>query len=509
MSLQDKIKDFDPSAHVVRVDAQTLLHGSLRTTEEEDGWVRPWRITADQMRALGSCRAWHPGLFRQMARTTTGINLEFETDSFEILLEVKLDEEPTGTRSVLKYVDGLHSEITWPHDGISIDIDGVHLKPRFPVAGANKLSLVLDTQEPVREDVEDAAHACDARHENEDVCEPLVHHVRIWLPSLRGACIRTLFGDGTYIKGVPARKQLLVLGDSIAQGFVCEDPAYNWCSQIAHSLDLDVVNQGLGGQVFQPGLLLGLPQEVDPAYIVVELGENYRYEPCRERPVTVDIRSYLLELARLWPSIPTYVLTPLWHDEQLWPSHKLSCFAKVPIFLAAHTAPHDQMVLVDGLELIDHQKACFADGFEHPNELGNAQLAERLLAKMGFVPQDVVAEVAPTKEESELEAAPEPQEESKLETAPTAEGEFTAEAAPEHQEESGVEAAPTVEGEFTAEAAPEPEPQDESGVEVAPEPEPQNMPSSAQEPTSRDILTAQIVEQVTQELKRMKQQKNS
>ena len=40
------------------------------------------------------------------------------------------------------------------------------------------------------------------------------------------------------------------------------------------------------------------------------------------------------------------------------------------------------MVLVDGLELLDHDPALFADGFEHPNAAGNRQVATRLNAVM-------------------------------------------------------------------------------------------------------------------------------
>ena len=103
------------------------------------------------------------------------------------------------------------------------------------------------------------------------------------------------------IEPVASRDQLLVIGDSIAQGFVSGDPAHNWPALLATKLGLDVLNQGIGGQVFLPGSTVGLVDEASPSAVVVELGENYRYEPCQEMRISRDIRTSLFEVAEAWP----------------------------------------------------------------------------------------------------------------------------------------------------------------------------------------------------------------
>ena len=336
---------------LVRVSAASLLRGCVRIADESGGWKRPWRFSADQVRTMGSCHAWHPGLFRQMARCTAGITLDFQTDSTEIALEVLLDVEPTGTKSVL---DPIREEGDDPLDGVSATVDGRHLACVMP-----------DTREAiVRFELDDPNQA------------PLpglvmlpgfgdMHHVRVWLPALRGCAVRSVWGNGTAIEATQPREQLLVIGDSIAQGFVTGDPALTWPSLLSEQLGLDLVNQGLGGQIFQPGTLFGLASLVNPSVVVVALGENYRYEPCRHRPTARDIRSYLMEVTRLWPEVPTYVYTPLWHDEQAWPSHRMSCWQRVPSMIEANVAVHDQMVPVDGLRLIDHDPSVLAH-YSHP-----------------------------------------------------------------------------------------------------------------------------------------------
>ena len=188
--------------------------------------------------------------------------------------------------------------------------------------------------------------------------------------------------DGSTLEPVPARRGLLVLGDSIAQGFVCDDPALAWPRLVADRLDLDLVNQGIGGQVTQPGSVADAGSAIRPARIVVALGANYRYEPCSAAAVGRDLRLYLDEVARAWPNTPCWVCSPVWHDEDAWPSNPRSCWRELGALLAPAVARHQHMGLVDGMVLMDHDAALLADGFEHPNARGMRQIAERTLEVM-------------------------------------------------------------------------------------------------------------------------------
>lgn len=378
MSVAPQPGDLTASATLVRRPAQELLHGCVAIQESGGGWVRPQRFSDAQIRALGSVSAWHPGLYRAMARATAGISLELETDSSELALELQLDPEPAGTRAMLDHVTkpvtvGVGGKMSVgdttpsPHDGFGIEVDGRLRMPVMPQLGMRTLSLCVDDPEK-----------SPAAGVTQLPGLGAAHRVRIWLPCLRGCALRSVVGNGTKIEALPMRRQLLVLGDSIAQGFVCGDPGQSWPALLARDLDLDLVNQGIGGQVFQPGTLVGLRPEADVALIVVALGANYRYEPCQGPLVARDIRLYLDELSRLWPKVPTYVADPLWHDEEAWPSHPKSCWKGVKRLIAQEVARHKQMRLVKGSWLLDHKRSLLADGFEHPNAEGMHQIAERL-----------------------------------------------------------------------------------------------------------------------------------
>ena len=263
MGLLETVKDERQRQELTRVPAAGLVHGVVSMVEQDYRWMRPLRFVEEQMRALGSVQAWHPGLYRQMARTSAGICVEFDTDAREVALEVRLDAEPRGTREVLAVVDRAQGTLPRPHDGVSADVDGRHLPCVMPADGVELVSFSLVSGDP-EEALGLIALPGLAR----------TRRVRIWLPCLRGCVIRDVYCDGTFIRPVAHRKVLLALGDSITQGFVADDPAFAWPSLLAQRLGLDVVNQGVGGQVFQPGSLLGLAGVVDVARIVVAFGDH-------------------------------------------------------------------------------------------------------------------------------------------------------------------------------------------------------------------------------------------
>ena len=346
--------------------AADLLHGTVDVVDVGGGWLRPSRFSGAQLRALGSVRAWHPGLFRQMAACTAGVTLEFTTDASTVELSLRMGEVPGGTTGALEDV-ARHTGAKPPRpDVVFVDVDDSHLGPLVP--DENDL-LSISLPDPGSLDVPLPG-----------LGEP--RHVRVWLPCLTSCSVRTVTHDGSFLTPVAPRRRLLVLGDSIAQGFAADDPARTWPALLAAHLGLDLVNQGVGGQVFQPGTLAGT-EGLDVAAIVVELGANYRFEPCSASSVARDVRTYLDEVAAAWPDVPTWVLTPLPHLEDVYPTHPRSCFGEAGAIIAAAAARHPSMRVVDATALLDGRLLgrLLTDGSDHPGPDGQLMLADRL----GFI----------------------------------------------------------------------------------------------------------------------------
>ncbi len=357
----------------VTAAARDLLQGAVCAQAEKDGWVRPLRFTEEQLKALGSCRAWHPGLYHQMALCTAGVCLAFETDSSWVDLEVSFDRLPRGSASVIRDAQHYEGRERQLYDGVSAEVDGARLKVREP-----------DETDVARFVLDNAQGAADLGMQRLFAVEAQAHTVKIWLPCLRGCTVRSVCGDGTYIRPVAPKGALLVLGDSISQGFISLDPGLAWPSLVAQRLKLELVNQGVGGQVFQPGSLVGLKDAVAPAKIVVELGVNYRFEPCQALRVQAEIQTFLYEVASAWPTVPTWVVTPMPHTQNVWPDHPRSCFDQVEDMIRACSSRHGNFRLVDGAQLLDSHDllGLLIDGSDHPGTKGHAQIAKRLLAAM-------------------------------------------------------------------------------------------------------------------------------
>lgn len=358
----------------VSVAASDLLAGHVCVDELGHGWVRPWRFLPGQRRALESCMAWYPGIFRQMAACTAGVRLEFETDSTSVRVELRVDDEPRATRNVLVNVDGPDAEL--PHDGISADVDGAHLAARLPAAGEPGVTFDLVSSQPALADLMPLPGMGPA------------HRITVWLPCLRGCEVGMVTGDGSYLRRIDNRTpRLLVLGDSVAQGFCADDPALAWPSVVAGKLGMPLLNQSVGAQVYQPSALAGLASQNVPespfGLVIVALGGNYRYGRCNPAVVGREIAEFLSLVDDAAPDAPLVVMPPYVKGRE---AVRGSCYEEVPQLVAQaaervrarrarrHAAP---LLLLDAPDVPAKQ---LADEDGHPTAKGEAHIARHVLA---------------------------------------------------------------------------------------------------------------------------------
>ena len=348
-----------PKVQGMHASARDYLHGAVGIERLRGGWFQPLRFQPQQMRFLGSVAALHPGQFRGMAACASGITLEFVTDASTVSIGARLMSAPQGTRFVMGEVAKADAGLPDLFEDFSVEVDGKAQPYRQYPDG----SLYMDVE----------ANA----GRLPGFGDP--HTFRVWLPALTGVELSEIVCDGSLIEPVPARRTLLVLGDSIAQGYAASAPANTWAARLAKAFDADLVNQGIGAQVFQPFTVPRLSES--PFAVVVAYGENYRYENLSFSRIESDIRAYLAELASVFEDVPVFIVSPLWHNEQANPSSNLESLAFVQLLLEELSAEHG-FCFVDGSHLIDADPALFADGYEHPADAGMAIVADRLALVM-------------------------------------------------------------------------------------------------------------------------------
>ena len=348
--------------------ASKFLLGAPWAEKLVHGWVHPLRFSSNQLRVIGSCSSWHPGLFKQMAACTSDIQVAFTTDSSEVVLDLNIDEVPKGASSVLQLLKATYFKKL---SSVFVTVDGKPYK-NFSLddAGEHTLSIHLET-----ETSEDNLARLPGFNDT--------HHVYVYLPCLQSASVKNLRGNGTFFSPDEPKKKLVVFGDSIAQGFVVERPDKTWPHCLAKRMKLDVVNQGIGGQVYQPGSYTFIE---DASLVIVALGANYRYEKCTKSQVTYDIQNSLWQISQMYADTRVVVLTPTPYFEETYPTHPYSCFAEVSQIIE-EIAGKFGLQCISGEKLLPQEKKYFADDV-HPNSKGAALLAKNLFEALKQPVQD-------------------------------------------------------------------------------------------------------------------------
>lgn len=177
----------------------------------------------------------------------------------------------------------------------------------------------------------------------------------------------------------PAKKgeKVLWLGDSITQGYGPLRSAQTYVSVANRILNYDIINQGIGGYVYDPKVLVEMPG-YKPDKIIVALGTNqYGTESM------ADIEEYYEIITKLYKDIPILAVTPLWRGDNMEGVPTLFKFCEK---LKEIIAKYDIVTMVDGWQLLPHLPEYFLDNL-HPNQLGTEVYARNLvreIERLGF-----------------------------------------------------------------------------------------------------------------------------
>lgn len=160
----------------------------------------------------------------------------------------------------------------------------------------------------------------------------------------------------------PAKKgeKVLWLGDSITQGFGPLRSAQTYVSVANRILNYEIINQGIGGYVYDKNALEKM-EGYTPDKIIVALGTNqYGTETMK------DIEEYYERITELYKGIPILCITPLWRGDNMEGVPTLIKFCQK---LKEIVKKYSIVKMVDGFELVPHLKEYFLDNL-HPNQLG-------------------------------------------------------------------------------------------------------------------------------------------
>lgn len=313
--------------------------------EESNGELCFYRYTKEQDERY---MVRNPEL-RRRSLCTSGIKLCFETDSENLF--VKIRAEQVLSRKFFSVDVFVNGKILGHLDNLGDSIiDG------------NYIALNLSQGE--------FAKNFDLGKGKKTVC--------VYLPwSVICTLAEMSLDDGAFVEGLKKEKRLIAFGDSITQGFDALRPSERYISRLAEALGADEYNKAIGGDIFFPDLA-ALRDDFDPDYVVVAYGTN-DWSLLGEDEFKVNCRSFYENLARNYPTAKIFALTPIWRadckDEKAFGS-----FEKVAEDIREAAGKHLNVTVIDGFDLVPHDRRYYSDKYLHPNSEGFEHYFENLYA---------------------------------------------------------------------------------------------------------------------------------
>lgn len=201
--------------------------------------------------------------------------------------------------------------------------------------------------------------------------------VVLYLPNLYGAMLFDFeLADATFVEPIHKARKLLCYGDSITQGYTTRNPSLSYVNRMADLLDAEVVNKGIGGDVFNPALL-AVDDGCCPDLVTVAYGTNdwarmkrQDWSQDAKEKYEYDHITFLRKLSEKYAESKIFVFTPIWRgnaDESFYAHCER---------LRADAERFENITVIDGLSLIAHEPGFFMPDLLHPNDLGHATYGE-------------------------------------------------------------------------------------------------------------------------------------
>ena len=206
------------------------------------------------------------------------------------------------------------------------------------------------------------------------------HRVTIYLPHLSELGIIG-FETEENASVIPVKKEeklLLCLGDSITQGMDAKYPSSPYPVQLARELNMELLNQGVGGYVYN-GKSVDKDLNINPDLITVAYGTN-DWNVCKGRDeFSENTDNYFKALTSVYDTKITYVITPIWRFD-IDNTMPLGSFNDLVGIITEKAVKYGIKNIINGIHLVPNDIKYFAgDTNVHPSDLGFMYYFKNLL----------------------------------------------------------------------------------------------------------------------------------
>ena len=318
-----------------RTQLSKMIHHVLSYDFDEQGELHFRRFTEAQREAYKAASLdWFI-----RTKASAGVTFDFVTDSAYIVLQMKLDTASSKTWSDFDlYIDGIFTN-----------------RKKFPDIDAKLLHFILPEGE---------------------------HRITLYFPWTVETVVSAVYlSDGASVKAVSKKAKAIVIGDSITQGYITEYTSLTYTNRLARELELELVNQGIGGCRCEESTIDESLLCYKPDLIVFAYGTNdYTKYDAREEFCRNTSR-YLEKLTSLFPQTKIVALLPIYRNDGNHQTREIFreySFEDARNILLETYAGYKNITVVKETK-IPHIPEVFAPDYLHPNELGFQYMAEAII----------------------------------------------------------------------------------------------------------------------------------
>ena len=303
--------------------------GAYFFEETKDGYLQAFQYSKQQMEYFrGSFDFWYD---RCMA--TTAKTIEFETGATEVSFDYKFVWRGSEDSFEL-WIDGLAAEIAYVKD--------------LPDEGSIAWTLPQGAKQVV-----------------------------IYLSADATVLIKNFEVNGD-CRPVAKAEKVLWLGDSITQGYGPLRSAHTYVSVANRLLNYDIINQGIGGYIYDKNSLMKM-EGYQPDKIIIALGTN-QYGI---KTMTMVEEFYETLIGMYGTEIPILAISPIWREDR---PEEYDIFLHFCEEVKRIAGSYPNVRVLDGMTLVPHLSEYYRDNL-HPNCLGAEVYGRNLveaIRKMGF-----------------------------------------------------------------------------------------------------------------------------
>lgn len=307
---------------------KSIYFGALRFEETKEGYLQAFQYTEAQMDYFKNAfDFWYDRCFATTAKT-----LEFKTTATKLSFEYKFIWR--GSEDTLElFVDGMATKIYYVKDM------GEEGTVEFTLPDGEK-------------------------------------DVIVYLPADATVLVRNFEVNDAY---TPAKKgeKVLWMGDSITQGYGPLRSAHTYVSVANRLLNYDIINQGIGGYVYDKRVLMSMG-DYKPDKIIIAMGTNQFGSETMKA-----VEEYYVRLKEVYQETPVLCVSPIWRGDC---PERYDVFVRFCENVKKIAAQYSNVTVVDGFTLVPHLPEYYLDNL-HPNVIGMELYGRNLtesIKKVGF-----------------------------------------------------------------------------------------------------------------------------